>query len=642
MNRQTAMRAKKLMLTGLTLVILLSIGITAAKSWRAQIVARMEREEYTRAARLLADGKSRDALALIDAQVRTDARVPWSKLELDSLTAAHHIPRLVSLYRRTPQRVLAHEEASLLVARACQAAGQTEELASIRKAWRGQEVHPELWLALDSDLLGLAGKTVEAEKLLLSKKFSGEAEATRLVRLALHAAKRDLYEAWTLLDQAFALAPRNPEIRSFRAQILESIGRTAEARVEYVAAHVADPKNPLLRDELAEFYRRQGSYDLALQTWREALPLDPPDFIILKEAFWSRVIQPSAKSRVKLEPEGSLVPLIEFIQALPQDRFWDAEAFNRLPQNHRYAQDRPEVFWLQLLETLRTGKEDLAAELLRENRFKVRSFRPELEAGLVQLLRFRAGKNPNNATALETGTEPKHPFWRELAREAHEPGSSAFLRSRSAIGAALLAAGWREAALSFSSQVADEHAPAWFVYGMAQSLRYNRGAQDALGYLPAASRTAELRLLRGELLLNEKRLDEGKAELNAVARNNFAAGYRAAWLLALAAVETGDLAEAKAIIQGQSQLANSTAGRELLARLSLMGGNKTEAEKRYRAIAKDSIEAQTFLARQAFERQEWAVARRYTEALMRALPDELQLRENLLAINQAEAAHEKR
>jgi hypothetical protein len=238
---------KRFILIGAVLACILVGGVIGVRAWRKSVMARLEEQAFSRATLLVRGGTPLDALACIDEEPRSDIRLAWSKLEFEAIVAARHIPRLISAYGRDRKRVMEHEEASLLAARAFLAARQKEDFSRIRDAWRGREARPELWLALDSDVLCFDGKPREAEKLLRSRSFDGEAEATRLIRLGLLAANRNLQEAWSLLDRAFDLAPANPEIRSFRAQILEAINKPAQARVEYVAAHVADPKNPCQR-----------------------------------------------------------------------------------------------------------------------------------------------------------------------------------------------------------------------------------------------------------------------------------------------------------------------------------------------------------------------------------------------------------
>lgn len=645
---------KKLLLGSAVAGVLILGGIFGVRTWRAHVVNRLETRAFARANQLLQDGQPLAALAVVDEQARADGRFAWSALELNALVAGRDVPRLVALYEHAPQRVLANEEASLLVARALFAARQREKYTKLRDAWRGREVQPQLWLALDADVLSLEGKPQAAERLLASRQFSGEAEATRLERLSLYAAKRSLYEAWTLLDRAAALAPRNPDIRSYRAQILEAIGKPAEARVEYVAAHVADPKNPLLRDALAEFYRRQGSYDLALQTWRDALKLSAPDFIGLKEAFWSRVVQPGTTPAASLPAGTRLAPLAEFIRSLPAGRFWDDEAFQRLPANATFTAQRPEAFWLELIERLRTGREKEAADLLRADRFRARSWEPDLETALARILYFRSRQSlaaPDVANAV-TSTNC-HSFFKELEKwgrtgqggreKTPVPSDLAgLLKSRNAFAAAFMAAGWREAALALASTQTETEVPAWFAYGFAQCLRFNRGNRAALDYLARQPRTPELTVLTGELLLADHRPAEGWRELSGIAGDDSEAGYRAAWLLAQGQIEAHQFAQARETIQRQARLAHSTTGRELLARVTLLDGQMDKAEALYRALEPQSVEARAFLARRAFERKDWPTARRETEELMRLLPDELQLRRNLLAIAQAEQTHEGR
>jgi hypothetical protein len=189
---------KKLLLLGLALGLLVVAGVAGVRVWRSHIVARAEARAYATAQRLLTEGQPLQALAIAEHEPRTDARFAWSALELEALTAARQIARLVGLYERSPERILAHEEASLLVARACLAARQPERVAKVRESWRGREGRPELWLALDSDQLAHDGDTGQAERLLRAATFNGEAEATRLVRLSLYAAIWYVLVVWKL------------------------------------------------------------------------------------------------------------------------------------------------------------------------------------------------------------------------------------------------------------------------------------------------------------------------------------------------------------------------------------------------------------------------------------------------------------
>jgi len=262
--------------------------------WRSHVARAQDERNYSSALELSKERHFSEALGMIRSGHRA-ARASglptqrWQALEVDTLEQMRHVPRLVQLYEQSPEALEQHETASLLVARAQLHGGDKKVFDRLCNVWRDRARHPEAWFCLQADALLCEGRTEEAEKLLRSRSFDAAADCGRLSRLALLAARTDLPRAWDLLEKAYRLDAKNTDIRSFRAQILEGIGRQGEARVEYVAAYVADPHNPVLCDQLAEFYRRRGNYTLALQTW--AAGLEPPslDLIWLKLVFWSRV-----------------------------------------------------------------------------------------------------------------------------------------------------------------------------------------------------------------------------------------------------------------------------------------------------------------------------------------------------------------
>jgi predicted Zn-dependent protease len=635
----------------LAALAVLGVGATLGlQGWRKFVVERQDARAWQRAKDLLQEGRGEEALSLVDSRKNEASKRDWGALELDALAAAFQVSRLAGIYQRDPESVLRHEEACLLLARASHSARKKDDFARIRQAWQGHEGKSHLWLALDSDVLAWSNQPHEAAKLLANQKFSGAAEATRLVRLALLSANRNLEESWKLLDQANLLDPRNPDIHSFRAQILEAIQKPAEARVEYVAALVAAPKNPLLRDQLAEFYRRQGDYDHALRTWEESLPAPSIDYLWVKTLFWGRVVQPASIGTGKLAPPaGELEPLARWLLALGPGRFWDGDSFAQLPHNRQFTDRRQELYWLRVLDHLQANRPPEAMDLLKYSRFRTGSWQPHLEMALQRILYFRlkGSLNPPDLQRAAARTN-QHQFFAQLETAAEQerktgkldlsPELRQVLAGREAFAAACLAAGWREAALQFlAGEGALPPLPDWLAYGLAQALRFNRTPAAALGFLAAQPATPTLNLLSGELLLGLGKVQEGLGQLARLARLDADAGQRAAWLLAMASLERGRCAEARQWIQDQPRLAQATIGRELLARAALMEGKKAEADQLYQAIGPDSAEAKAHLARLAFAAKNWAEARRLTQELMRLLPDELQLRQNLVAIEKAEA-----
>lgn len=634
-------------------VVLLTVGGWGCRAWRAKTGARHEQAALARTETLINTGQATEALVLVEAFARTSPDTAWPRLELAALTAAQDLPRLALIFGRTPARILADEAASALMARAFLHARKPAEFERVRAAWRGHEQRLDAWLALDVDTLVIVGKSPEAEKMLRARTLPGEMDATRLVRLSLLTANHDLAESWKLLTQATALQPRDPDVRSFRGQILETRGRIELARVEYVAALVAAPSNPLLRDQLADFYLRRHNHDLALDTWTEALSRPSTDFIWLKAHFWNRVLRPVNFPTAGQPSAGELEPLVRQIATLKPGRFFDAKAFEQLPHAQTYAAQRQEVFWLRLLDALQTRQEAAALDLLKFEPPRLRSWDPDLAGALARILSFRQTQswNPPGFTFSSTLAETNQPpLFRQLEKAARQelttpnhravltPELAELLRSSNVFSAVLLTAGWREAALQFRPQAQlSPPDPDWLASGFAQALRINRSPGAALNFLGAGALPPAAALVRAEILAEEGRRDEARTQLTSLAKLDSSVGFRAAFLLTLDATENRQLDRARQCIAQQPLLAQADLGKELLARLALAENRPAEAEKIYRGIVKSSIEAKTWFARQAFAEQRWPAARQLTNELLDLIPDSPQLRENLLAIDQAEA-----
>lgn len=643
---------KKKILIALVVLAVLGVGaFFGVRSWRQKVVRFQDENAFRAAQKALRENRPADALALYEARNRERNVLPWSDVELGALAGTRQLPRLLALFETSPDRIAKDSTASLLVARTLLHSKRQKEFNELRDKWRQRDNTVD-WLVLDSDAQLLQGNYRQARELLKSRTFPGTNDVPRLVRLAILSRGRDLTESWNYLAEASRLNPRDPEVRSFRAQILEQLDKTALARVEYVAAHVADPKNPLLRDQLAEFYRRQGSYDLALTTWRDALKTPTLDYLWLKAAFWGRMIQP-VKLEIKADerPQGDLTPLAEYVLQLAPGTFWN-DSFEKVPGARTLEGQRQEIFWLKLADRLRQKQDKAALELISFNRFGPNTWQPDLERALARILTFRTATNLNPASVtLPTGglaETNRHQYFNlleQLAKRERDGGGKSvvtpdvakFLRSEAALGAAFLAAGWREAALDLLPEQPPAEAPEWLIYGQAQALRYNRSVASALAFLSKAPASPTLELLRGELEIADGKVAEGLARLAPLAGQNSEVGFRAAWLLAVSSFEKSDYAAVKKLVAAQPRLAKSPTGMELLARVALAEGQTAEADRVYRQIAGQSVEARTYLARQAFAQKDWVTARKYTEELIAIMPDELQLRANLEAIAVAQS-----
>ena len=642
---------KTILVAGLLAAALAGTWIGVAQ-WRRALVRQNDGQLALRARDLLQAGKPAEAAEIVRGRIAyanpgSETTREWHELEVATATRLRHLPQLLALYERCPQIVEANEDASLLMARAFSHSRRKDLADQLAARWQARSTQPQLWFALAVDDLLLNGKKDEALALLQSRSFDGAADCGRLSRLALLSGD-DLPAAWNYLTQACALDSRNPDIRSFRGQILERIGKLPLARVEYVAAHLADPANPLLRDQLAEFYRRQGNYAAALEVWTGSGGAPELDYAWTKAWFWSRVAH---SARLAKPRSTELGPLVHFLSGLDEEVFWNAETFARISDAKSYTQQRQEIFWLELLEDLRTGQEKAAADLLRLNRSRDQSWQPDLEVALLRILAYRAGGvvNPPGQPKLRLthSTDRLHPIFsqlEELARAEREnhiasvpPDLDRLLRSDQSIAAVVMAAGWTRASLQLRPVgAACDGLPSWVAYGFAQALRLDRGTKPALEFAERQEQTPELNLLAGELQLADGRLDEGLAHLQALASLDSDVGFRASWLLSLAALDRGKSSDAAQRIAAQPRLAESTTGRELLARIATAEGRKDDAARIYEALAADSAEAKSFLARRAFAAKNWAEARRFTDELLTIFPDEMQLRANLQAIERAE------
>jgi hypothetical protein len=446
-------------------------------------------------------------------------------------------------------------------------AGAPRPTKRLRQRWRGHERQPERWALLDADGLLLAGKPREAEQASSpARPFPPipNRSASRAWRSCRRRATRTppgrSSSAPTSLD------PRNPDIRSFRAQLLEAAGRGPEARVEYVAAHVAEPGNPLLRDQLAEFYARQGSFDLALRTWRDAADATPDGF----HRTQAGVLEPRDRPRFRgwshepdraggpagpagppgergpggplprHEPPGG-APGLEPARAgaaggglaagarVAADRGRDQRpaAPVRGPARHRGARPGP-----------RAGPEDRVVGAP--------------EPGAAARCPGPPGPPPRTATSSSPSSSGSPRPAGRGAQAALAPETEALVRSPRAFAAACLAAGWREAALVLARpRRRDRARPPSGSRTASSSASATTGAQPpALAYLercrpatpaPGPGRRRARARLRSD--------GEGARPAGASRDRRFRGWIsRAAWLLALARLESGRAADARSVV----------------------------------------------------------------------------------------------
>ncbi len=652
----------------LLLVFLIIAGAAAGifyreKIWnyvnREHFSPEKEQEDIARARTHLSEGRHQQAMEVAERyRQRFDQQDPvakeWLEIFVQGAVGTRNPGKLLVLYESYPDAVEANEEASLLVSEILINTSRTDDYAKLRDKWQGKASKEERWFVLDADRLLIDGRRVSAVDYLNSRSFEGEADVGRLIRLALLTARENPRMAWEYLAEANTKDPNNTDVRSYRARLLEAVGKSSLALTEYLAAARLDPDNILLRDQLAEFYRRHGRYKLALKVWEDSLDKPASDYIWLKTWFWGRVATPVGfEWDDKVPAEGNLHPLLQYVTNLKPGQFWDEASFEKIPDNNRYLQAQQATYWLRLLQTLEDGNEKKASDMLKYNHFSPISWAPELEILLKRILTYRKDGTlvVENAFA-ETKSDPKHvedvakslrkqhPFViqiEELAEaqrtDPNTPipqGLHDLLTGDNAFAAAFLAGGWLEAALSLpSDSILPDSYPEWVAYGLTQSHRYNQGNLQALEFATKQKPSSTLDLLIGELLISSGSPEAGLEKLGALTNRDDDVGFRASWLVSLLYIEQEQYDDAQKIIKSHPKLAKDVVGRETIARIALLKGELEQADKLYSALETDSWEAKSYLARKAFAEQNWPRARELTETLLREFPNNMLLRKNL-------------
>lgn len=496
-------RARQLALLAAVLTVFIG-GPTGWLAWRRYVRKKRREAAYRRASELVNAGQPREALRLLRsnqslAQTGPDHE-PWARLELTASKQAGDIAELRELYARDFEVLAEDETASLSVGRLQVEADELAEFHNLRQAWRKREQAPGGWLALEADVLLKQERPQDAAQLLEAGAPASDEDAGRLARLAWLHVGNNPKRAAQLLEQAAYVDPSNPEVHVFRARCQERLGRPNEALASFTAALKCAPQDPLLRDQLAEFHRRQGDMAAALDVWRKSLAPPSLDLIWLKFLFWRKVAVPHGAPLDEIErPPGPLMPLIDALAAAPADVFWTARA-TEVVGDEPQMEKCQETFWLRLLEALRRGDDEQALALLNLSRFEARSWRPDLESALRNLLVFRRtgfmepGGGP--ADALRTA----HPLFAMISavveRRPEELAALKLLAASTSIvfAAACFAVGWHCAGvLLLDEEALKKELPNWLSGDIAAGLAGCPGTRSArLGTIVRPGQTTDV------------------------------------------------------------------------------------------------------------------------------------------------------
>lgn len=638
-------------------VLTVFLGLAFVPKIKESALAQKERNEKQErdlesAAALINAGKGEEALTIIhsykpEIESLSKNGVRWLELFVQASAETQDVPQLEILFEFFPDVFKENETASLLVADSYIANNRLKDFQKIRSLWKDRETKVANWYVLDVDQLLLEGRRTEAANLLKSRMFKDKADVGRLIRLALLTASEDPKEAWKHLGEAYSKDPQNPDVRSYRAKLLESVGKYNLAHKEYLAATQIQPQNLFLKDQLAEFYLRQNQYPMALQVWEQALEPPSLDKIWVKALFWSKLTQPIHFDWERTPiPQGRLDPLIQYLMSLKPNEYWNSEKFEGVANGNYFLRTQQETFWLRLINALAKSNENEAMDLLKYNPYHTVSWFPELERVLIRVLNYRKNgtltvdqvylpvEGARNDLPKVATLPPMFAEIEEFAENGGEKKMPAdlqnLLMSKEVFSAILLSLEWYEAGLKLHTMPAiPNDFPDWVAYNLGQALRENRGVMEALQFVSTQKPSPEMTLLLAELMIAGGDGEGALTKLQKIAKQDNDMGYRAAWLASLLYIDKKDWGNARSVIYAQPRLVNDISGQETLARIALLEGNATLADKLYAAIEKKSPEARSYLAKKAFEEKNWQKARELTEQLIKDYPDNATLKENL-------------
>lgn len=654
----------------LTLVLLLLIAVLAAvvgvKYW-PKITRKIEyyfppgdsKEDTDKARALIQAGKPKEAIAIIRKHRRImEGHSPegdqWLTLFIEAAETIPDSTQLAIIYDHSPKLFDQKEKASLYAGDFFIQSGQRDKYSDLRAKWKGREKQPEMWFVLDSDRMLLDGNRIEAVELLKSKSFEGKADTGRLVRLGLLNLIGDPQAAWKYFSEAIEKDPTNSDLYIYRAKLLEAANKPALALQEYGVALQMNPRSLYLRDQASEFFIRNRQYGQALELWADSLAAPSSDLIWFKALFWNKVLIPIHFDWSKhTPPEGSLEPLVEYMLGLKDGQFWNDTKFEKIPDGQRFLRTQPATLWLRLLSALKNGKENDALQLIEYDPFQRDGLQPELELAIARVLMYRKNgtfklgnlEDPLKAAILAKGIMQSTPdLFTQLNNIAAQPlkhnekpqvpaDLDALLKSNDAFAAIFLAAGWMEAALSLNtSRVISDSYPDWYGHDLAQAIKINRGNEAAMEFLTSQKSTPAIQLLIGEMMIADKNIEAALEQLQTVSKDHSKYGYRASWLMSLIYIDKKDYVKAKKAIDDQPKLQSNTLGQETLARIALLEGKDDLAMQIYNRIEATSPEARSFLARKAYQAQDWPRARALTQQLLVDYPNNPTIRSNMQSI----------
>lgn len=578
----------------------------------------------------------------------------WLNLFVEASTDLNDTDQLLMLYQFKPDIFETNEKAALALAQAMVKNGNQTEYASLRNLWKNREGNQAAWTLLDADMLLQQKQKDQAYELLKDKKWTGQIEDERLMRLALIKLNDNPQEALDILNAEYTRNPKNAEVRLFRGKIYELQNKLSLAEQDFNAAVNLEPRNIYLQDQLAEFYRRQKNYTKALTTWQRLLAQSPNDQIWMKSLFWNNATIPTSYDWKNIQhPDEKSKAFRVYVLSLKPGHFWEQSTFDKIPHHLDMLSEYQATYWLRLLQALKTQDEQGALTLLRNNPFENASWAPMLEIAFNRILNYRKNgsliiegdiKNTDSLMNMLSTRNPPPTLYKELDRLAQQEadqGSSfklpediqTLLNSKEIFALALLSEGWTEAALQLQPAGPLSTAfPDWVPVLYINNLRQNRGNQAALKFAAQQKQNPVIALIKAEIEIADGKIDLAVTELEKLKSDPGEIGAKATLLISLIDMQKKQYRKAGEAIEAHPQLLQSLQGQEALGRIAALEGEFDAAARIYQKIMRQSTEAKSFLARYAYQNKNWKQAQELTEDLLNEFPGNAQLQENLKKI----------
>ncbi|MDQ8206934.1 hypothetical protein QEH52_05400 [Coraliomargarita sp. SDUM461003] len=627
-----------------------AFGVYAYLKWDANARSKAWDLIYKNASELLEQGQATQALELLNSNFNPkqggSAQQKWPALMVQAAIESHAYLQLESLVAKYPAVLLENESAALWWIRAQMHLNAPELAAKLKEQWPVERRQQAMrWRLLRADELMRAGEAERALDELRAWQGQGNDEVNRQLRIAL-LSETDNSAIISALQAAYTAAPRSPEVRAISGEFLEQMGRIPQARRSYIAAFLLDAKNPLYGHLLAQFYLRTAALPQAIQTWRDSYEASGDQRAWWQVWFWERVTRPRGEP-LKAEVAEWWGGMTQMLEETPAEAFLSADFLEKNLRSPAILSNSEAYYWLWSLELIRTQNEAAALSVLREmpqGNFEIAA---EMKACLLALLEWRVeGAWPRGVIFNDNPRVHRWLRFLQNYRPTMPPNSEeplgrmeAFLASDYAISSILLANGWLAAADRIlpgsvpNALYAEIPSLNWLPYADTKAQAVLHGSAAGLARSRAYSDEPAVKGLRGELLLVDGQSAAGIEELTQVIETVGPVGYRAAYLVSMAALEQKDWSRLEHIFSQRKDLANSTSGKELLARAALAKGEIADAQRIYDSLGTDSVEGCVFRYRTAIEREDYDAARAVLGILLDLAPNEPIFREWLKELN---------